>query len=73
MNDQKKVLIKAIRLEKFFRAYERNGIQKKRAIEKFENVWGKSTASHYLHKHGDAESLIWAFDNQNLELFINKF
>lgn len=30
-------------------------------------------ANHFLGKYDNADSLIWALDSENLELFIQKF
>lgn len=69
----KRILIKALRLEKYFRAYNVLGSQKDEAFRKFEQVWGTAMANHFLSKYDDAESLIWALDSNNLELFIKNF
>jgi len=69
----KKILIKALSLEKCFQAFKANGQGRNVTIEKFEAVWGKSMADHFLWKYSDAESLIWALDSTNLQLFIEKF
>lgn len=71
--ETKRILVKALKLEKCFKAYAADGRQKQEVIEKFESVWGKEMTNHFLWKYSDAESLIWAFDSTNLELFITKF
>lgn len=69
----KNVLIKPLKLQKCFNDFLAGGDRNKDAREKFERVWGKSMADHFLSKYSDAESLIWAFDSDNLQLFIDKF
>lgn len=71
--NNKYVLVKALRLEKLFKAYQAGGKQKQEVIDKFTNVWGADMAGHFLWKYDDAESLIFAFDTKNLQLFIDKF
>lgn len=66
----KRILTKGIRLEKALKYYEDD---KKNVFEKFEAVWGTSLANHFLSKYSDAESLIWALDADNLQLFIDKY
>jgi hypothetical protein len=68
----KKVLVNALRLQKYFEAYKDKN-KKQEVIEKFTAVWGKSMAEHFLWKYDNAEDLIWAFDSENLQLFIDKF
>lgn len=68
----KSIAIKGLRLEKYLNAYNTES-NKEEALKKFVAVWGSSMASHFLSKYDDAESLIWAFDSDNLELFIEKF
>lgn len=65
----KKVLLKSYRLEK----YATNEDQRKEVFEKFKQVWGGTLANHILSKYDNAESLIWALDDNNLELFIKHF
>lgn len=72
MND-KRILIKPLRLERCLKAYKENPSQKQEVYSKFRNVWGETIASHFLSKYEDAESLIWALDADNLHLFITKF
>lgn len=69
----KSIAVKGLRLEKYLKAYQKEESLKKQTVEKFGAVWGPSMASHFLSKYNDAESLIWAFDGDNLELFIEKF
>jgi len=71
--DKKSIAVKGLRLQKYLTAYHADGRQKKETKQKFVNVWGESMANHFLSKYDDAESLIWAFDQTNLELFIKKF
>ena len=73
MNDVKKTLLKAIRLENCFKIYNDSEQSKKEVFNKFKAVWGESMANHFLGKYDNADSLIWALDNENLELFIQKF
>ena len=68
----KKVLIKALSLQKHFEAYKDSN-KKQAVIQKFTEVWGKSMADHFLWKYNNAEDLIWAFDSDNLQLFVDKF
>lgn len=71
---EKNILVKAVRLQKYFDSYLESSDKKEQLVfEKFKNVWGENMASHFLSKYIDAESLIWAFDSRNLELFIEKF
>lgn len=61
-------------MQKLFDLYNSNNKEdKKRAKDEFIRVWGDSMAEHFLSKYNDAESLIWALDIDNLELFIYKF
>lgn len=73
MNDVKKTLLKAISLENCFKKYPTSAQSKKEVFDKFKNVWGESMANHFLGKYDSADSLIWALDSENLELFIEKF
>lgn len=73
MNDVKKTLLKAIRLENCFKMYPESAQNKKEVYDKFKAVWGESMANHFLGKYDNADSLIWALDSENLELFITKF
>lgn len=72
-NDIKKLSLLGLRLQKYLNAYHRSENNKGEALQKFKDVWGPSMASHFLMKYDDAESLIWAFDNDNLKLFLDKF
>ena len=65
-------LLKGLRLQKYFDAYKVKA-QRQQTINKFTEVWGSFMANHFLSKYDDADSLIWALDSENLELFINKF
>lgn len=69
----KKVLLKSYRLVKYFKTYATNEDQRKEVFEKFKQVWGGTLANHILSKYDNAESLIWALDDNNLELFIKHF
>ena len=68
----KSLAIKGIRLQKYFDAYKEDN-QNQEVLNKFVNVWGSSMAAHFLINYDNAEALIWAFDSNNLELFIEKF
>ncbi len=73
---EKKILVKVLKLEKCFRTLNddtNSHADKKEIVDKFERTWGKDMADHFLWKYNDAESLIWAFDSKNLELFIKNF
>lgn len=73
MNDIKKTLLKAIRLENCFKMYPTSAQAKKEVFDKFKAVfWGKY-GKHFLGKYDNTDSLIWALDSENLELFIQKF
>ena len=69
---EKKHLIKALRLQKYFDAY-RNENRRSEIEEKFTQCWGAMLAQHFLSKYSTAEELIWALDTQNLRLFIERF
>lgn len=69
----KSIAIKGLRLQECLKDYQGEGNNKEQALKKFVAVWGSHMASHFLMKYDDAESLIWAFDSDNLELFIEKF
>lgn len=69
----KKILLKSYRLEKYFKAYATKEDQQNEVFEKFKQVWGGTLANHILSKYDNAESLIWALDDNNLELFIKHF
>jgi len=71
--EKKSIAVNGLRLQKYLTAYHAGGRQKKEAKQKFVNVWGESMADHFLSKYNDSESLIWALDHINLELFIKKF
>lgn len=73
MNDVKKTLLKAIRLENCFKMYSTDAQSKIEVFNKFKSVWGETMANHFLGKYDSADSLIWAFDSENLDLFIEKF
>ena len=73
MNDVKKTLLKSIKLENCFKIYPTSAQAKKEVFNKFKAVWGESMANHFLGKYDNADSLIWALDSENLELFIQKF
>lgn len=49
------------------------GNQKNETTQKFAAVWGDHLAGHFLSKYDDAESLIWALDSENLNLFVTRF
>lgn len=70
----KRIALKGLKLQECLNDYNQGeGNIKKQAIQKFINVFGKHLASHFLMKYDNAESLIWAFDNENFELFIKNF
>ena len=69
----KRIALKGLRLQESLNDYQGTGKNKEQALKKFTAVWGSSMASHFLMEHGSAESLIWALDDDNLELFIEKF
>lgn len=73
MNEIKKTLLKAIRLENCFKIYPTSEQAKREVFEKFKAVWGDTMANHFLGKYNNADSLIWALDSENLELFITNF
>lgn len=73
MNDTKRMLLKAVKLEEYFKDYTRSEQAKKEVIAKFQAVWGVSMADHFLGKYDNADSLIWALDSDNLEKFIKNF
>lgn len=70
--DLKKIAVLGIKLEKYLKSWNIEEEKKEVGI-KFTNVWGSQLAYHFLTKYDDAESMIWALDNENLELFITKF
>ncbi len=70
MNIDKKVLTNVLLLERAFSDYKDG---KEGTYNKFEYVWGAEMANHFLLKYSDAESLIWALDERNLRLFIDRF
>ena len=69
----KRIALKGLRLQECLNDYQGEGNNKEQALKKFVAVWGSSMASYFLSEHDDAKSLIWAFDDNNLELFIEKF
>ena len=69
----KRIALKGLRLQECLNDYQDKGSNKEQALKKFEAVWGQSTASDFLMEYTDAKSLIWAFDDANLELFVEKF
>ena len=69
----KSIALKGLRLQECLNDYQSEGSNKEQALKKFVAVWGSSMASHFLSEHDDAKSLIWDFDDNNLELFIEKF
>lgn len=69
----KRIALKGLRLQECLNDYQGTESSKEQALKKFVAVWGTSMASHFLIKYDNAESLIWAFDSDNLELFIDKF
>lgn len=71
--ENKRILLKSLRLEKYFKAYQADGKQKQEVFRKFEQVWGTTLANHFLSKYADADSLIWALDSDNLALFVRDF
>lgn len=72
MND-KTILTKPLRLEKCFQEYKTKPRSQSEVFKKFENVWGRILAAHFLSNYSDAESLIWGLDSNNMKLFIDKF
>lgn len=72
---EKRTLVKVLKLDKCFKAYNgaKNEKEKREVFDTFSRTWGREMANHFLWKYNDAESLIWAFDSKNLELFINNF
>jgi len=73
---EKNVLVKALRLQKCFdtlHSKKASNEEKLQVAKKFESVWGDWMAGHFIWKYSDAESLIFAFDSKNLQLFIEKF
>lgn len=72
-DQQKRTIVKSLKLEKMLNLYNAFDAQKKTIFKKFEDVWGTEMAGHLLGKYDNAEALIWAFDARNLELFIEKF
>lgn len=72
-NSAKRITLKGLRLQECLNDYKGEGSNKEQALKKFVAVWGSSMASHFLMKYDDAESLIWALDSDNLELFIDNF
>lgn len=73
MNENKRILLKSLKLEKCFKMYAADGSQKQEVFKKFEQVWGTTLANHFLGKYDNAESLIWALDEENLALFVRDF
>lgn len=69
----KNILIKPLRLQKAFDELKANPNSKAQIVQKFKSVWGECMAMHFLSKYDSAEDLIWAFDSDNLKLFIEKF
>jgi hypothetical protein len=69
----KSIAVKGLRLQECLNDYQGEVNNKEQALKKFVAVWGPHTASHLLMEYNDAKSLIWAFDDVNLELFIEKF
>ena len=65
----KKMLCKAINLDRCLKMYNDKEGNKKEVFSKFERVWGTSLANHFLGKYDAAESLIWALDQDNFNLF----
>lgn len=73
MSDLKTKLLKSYRLENCLRSYNDSEQEKKAIRDKFTSVWGSYLAGHFLSKYDNADSLIWALDDDNLKLFIDKF
>ena len=74
MNEVKKTLLKSLKLQEAFNSYnEENSLSRKDVFTKFEKTWGTMLANHFLGKYDNAESLIWALDSENLELFVKLF
>ena len=72
-NLAKRIALKGLRLQECLNDYQGTESSKEQALKKFTAVWGPHTASHLLMEYDDATSLIWAFDDVNLELFVEKF
>jgi hypothetical protein len=68
----KKIAVLGIKLERCLKDWKIEG-RKKEVKGKFTNVWGPCFADHFLSKYENAESMIWALDEENLELFIKRF
>jgi hypothetical protein len=68
----KKIAVLGIKLERCLEDWKIEG-RKKEVEGKFTNVWGTRLANHFLSKYENAESMIWALDEENLELFIKRF
>lgn len=74
MSQIKQILVKPLKLQKTFDAYKNgNENDKKLAYLSFEKTWGAFIAQHFLSKYSDAESLIFALDSENMDLFVDKF
>lgn len=69
----KSIATKGLKLQKSLDAYNQGGNQKNETTQKFAAVWGDHLAGHFLSKYDDAESLIWALDSENLNLFVTRF
>lgn len=77
-NKVKKILVKSLTLDKCLRAYhayrsEEKEAKRKEIFDHFEKVWGTTLANDYLSEYDDAKSMIAALDEDNLNLFINRF
>ena len=70
----KTILCLSLKLQTAFTIYKAGTLQEQKDIaDKFRLVWGANIAAHFLSKYDSADSLIWALDSTNLDLFIKKF
>ena len=74
MQEVKKMLLKSLKLHNLFINAIKNPAQYESILrQKFIDVWGVNIGLHFLSKYNDAESLIWALDGENTQLFMDKF
>lgn len=66
----KSIAVKALRLQE---CYKDSKKRKEAVLKRFTSVWGVDMAEHFLSEYTTAEALIWAFDDRNMKLFIEKF
>lgn len=70
----KSIAVKALKLQKDLDDYNTNIYDEKPDVtKKFVRVFGKEIAAHFLIEYQSAQSLIWAFDDKNLKLFIEHY